>query len=455
MIVFLGLFLVKDHATRCGIETSRLAVIESIADRGETFIDNSIFETPDKVEIDSHYYGDKPPLLVMAATVWYGFLKILGISFAQNQGLAIWAVNGLFFLLTLLIAPCFYLQLKKLNPKSPDSYCANMAILAVCSTLVLSYSVTLNNHTICALLLLLLQFLLMRSEKNCSWRNAFLAGILTGTIFNLDFVIGGVFGISVFFFYSTQKLDFRLKLRCLSVYAAGAIALLLIEAFMNYCIYASPLPLYLISHKPAIFSKNVFWYGFHVLFGFKGFFLFMPALLFFVCPLLSPRFRKNRVFLWFSSSLLATVVLYVCGTSDFGGWCYGYRFLIPFAPAMLLWIVLFFGKPRRLVFYRVFRACLAIGVLVALVGTCNPWNAGYEGSSTPKGALPNHFKNSFLANSYVFLWEHAPDSFLTSFFQKTWYGYDVSMLYLLMEFNNRNDKEMLRFLLDKQKDSAQ
>ena len=74
----------------------------------------------------------------------------------------------------------------------------------------------------------------------------------------------------------------------------------------------------------------------------------------------------------------------------------------------------------------------------------NPWNAGYEGSSTPEGSLPEHFKNGLMANLFVFCWQHAPESATAQFFMDRVYGREYAMLYLLMELNNRNDREGLQ-----------
>ena len=233
------------------------------------------------------------------------------------------------------------------------------------------------------------------------------------------------------------------------MYAIGAGLMILLEAGMNMVSYGSPLPLYLFTHKPSFTEKNYLTYAFNILFGFEGFFLYMPALLFagFACA--SERMRRDRVFVYMLISTAAAIILFAVGTSDFGGWCYGYRFLIPFAPVLLYYIAIWFGRPRpRLKRWKVFRLALIWGVVFAVVGVMNPWNAGYEGSSTPKNALPNHFRKGFLANAFVFCWQTSPHSALTQFFMDRVYGREYAMLYLLMELNNRNDHEGLQRVME-------
>ena len=237
------------------------------------------------------------------------------------------------------------------------------------------------------------------------------------------------------------------------MYAAGAGLLIVLEAGMNMLSYGSPLPLYLSTHKPAFTEKNYLTYAFNILFGFEGFFLYMPALLFawFACT--SRRMRRDRVFVYMMASTLASVVLFIIGTSDYGGWCYGYRFLIPFAPVLLYYVAIYFGRPRpRLQRWKVFRLALLWGVVFSAVGVMNPWNAGYEGSSTPENALPNHFRNGFLANAFVFCWQVAPHSALTQFFMDRVYGREYAMMYLMMELNNRNDRDGFRRLMGQLRD---
>ena len=202
---------------------------------------------------------------------------------------------------------------------------------------------------------------------------------------------------------------------------------------------------YIRTFKPAFREKNYLSYAFNMLFGFEGFFLYMPALLFAGYACASERMRRDRVFVYMMVSTVAAMFLYAVCTSDYCGWCYGFRYLIPFAPVLLYYIAIYFGRPRpRLKRWQVFRAALLWGVVFTAVGVMNPWNAGYEGSSTPEGSLPAHFKNGFLANLFVFCWQHAPESATTQFFMDRVYGREYAMLYLLMELNNRNDREGLQ-----------
>ena len=438
--------LAKHDVTHAGNETSRYSVVESVLERGTFVIDNSIFETPDKGERNGHFYGDKPPLLTFGAIAWGRVLKCFGVRYLDGGYFrAVYLTNVLVFVLSCLTGWFFYVGLRR-RPRMPEPYRIAMSALSVVSTLVLSYSVTLNNHTLCAAAMMGLVLLLEHCEEDGLTRlRAFLAGVMTGLLLNLEFVTGGVMGLAVFVFVLTAISPHRIE--NVLMYAAGAGLLILCEAGMNLISYGSPLPLYLSTHKPAFTEKNYLAYAFNILFGYEGFFLYMPALLFAGCACASPRMRRDRVFVYMTASTAAAIFLFAVGTSDFGGWCYGYRFLIPFAPVLLYYAAVYFGRPRpRLKRWNLFRLALVWGVVFSVVGVTDPWNASYEGSLTPKNALPEHFKNSFLANAFVFCWRTSPHSALTQFFMDSVYGREYALMYLMMELNNRNDYAGLRRL---------
>ena len=437
--VALAFLLAKHDVAVAGNETSRYCAVESVLERGTFVIDDSIFVTPDKGKRNGHYYGDKPPLLTFAAIGFGRLLKCFGIRYLPGEyHTAVYLTNVVVFILSWLTGWFFYVGLRR-RKRMPEGYRIAMSVLSVVSTLVLTYSATLNNHTLCAAAMMGLILLLETCETDgLTPRRAFLAGILTGLLFNLEFVTGGVMGVTVFVFVVKSASPERLRNTLL--YAAAGGLMIALEGAMNMISYGSPLPLYLSTHKPSFVEKNYLYYAFNILFGFEGFFLYMPALLFagFACA--SKRMLRDRVFVYMMAATAGAMFLFAVGTSDFGGWCYGYRFLIPFAPVLLYYAAIYFGRPRpRLKRWVLFRLALFWGVVFALVGLTNPWNIGYEGSSSPKNTLPEHFKNGFLANTFVCCWKYAPDSAITQLFMDRIYRRDYALMYLVMELENRRD----------------
>ena len=84
-----------------------------------------------------------------------------------------------------------------------------------------AYAVTLNSQTVCAAVLMGLILLLERCEETGLTRlRAFMAGVMTGLILNLEFVTGGVLGIAVFVFVLTLVSPRRIENALM--YAVGA-----------------------------------------------------------------------------------------------------------------------------------------------------------------------------------------------------------------------------------------
>ena len=444
-----ALIFVKRDCTQAGLETSRLAVIQSVVDNGTFDITGSIFKTSDKAFIDGKYYGDKPPLLTFLSMGEYFILaKIAGVTFSNHYHLVIFLLYLPYFLAGCGCGFLFYRILNRyIKNSSTEKFRIAAAFLSVISTLVFSYSVTIGNHVPVALMLLWLILQLENTQKSqYSVKNLLWCGVIAGLIFNCEFVIGGAFAAGIFFFVLTAPAEnLRIRIKRAAVYSVGVLLLIALEGVMNYISHKSPLPLYLLTHKPDMAEKDYLYYAWNILFGFEGFFLYMPAcfLLFFALRYKFP--GKNRVCRYMLGSMLAATAVFIAATSDYGGFCYGYRFMVPFAPVMLLYVFLSFHTVRKRSWCNIiFGIALAWGIVTSAVGTLNPWNSGYEGSLTGEGNFNRNVRNGFLGNLYVFSYEHLPESELTRIFIEDIYGAETAMLYLCEEFLNRNQVEKVQ-----------
>ena len=438
-------FFVKRDVTESGNETSRLAVIQSLVDNGTFDIRESIFHTPDKAAYRGGLYGDKPPLLTWLTTGWYFVLaKGFGLTFESHFSLVMFLINLLYFLTAAGTGILFYLAYTRYAGGFTSARTRTaVSALAVLSTLVFSYSVTINNHTPCALLLMLLLLQLQKAES-AAWRirDSFFCGVTAGLIFNCEFVLGGVYGLCVFVLCVTASGEWRIRIRRAAAYAAGGALLLALEAGMNAVSYGSPLPLYLRSHKPDMVHKDYLRYAWDILFGCEGFFLYMPACLFLFLVLLRRFPGKDRVCACMLSGALGAALLFAVVTSDYGGFCYGFRFLIPLAPVLLFYVFLSFQVRRKKGLCGfLFALALFWGVVTSLTGTMNPWNSGYEGSRTQPGHFREKVRNGFLSNVLVFTFDHAPRCALSRFLIDRVYGKDIAFLYLYEEYKNRHSAD--------------
>ena len=449
VIVVSSLFLVKRNCTQAGLETSRLAVIQSVVDNGTFDVTHSIFKTPDKALLNGKYYGDKPPLLTFLSMGEYFILsKVFGVTFKTHRSLAIFWLYLPYFLIGCLCSWLFYCILNRyIGNSSSQIYRVCAAVLSLISTLVFSYSVTIGNHVPTAALLLWLILQMDKMEKNqYPVKDLLLGGVIVGLIFNCEFVSGGAFAVGTFFFVvMADAASWQLRIRRGIWFSCGVLALIALEGLLNWISHGSPLPLYLLTHKPDMANKDYLYYAWNVLFGFEGFFLYMPACLF-LFPVLCRKFPgRDRVCTYMLGSTLLAVLIFITATSDYGGFCYGYRFMIPFAPVMLLYVFLSFqAQKKKNICTLLFWIALAWGVVTASFGVMNPWNSGYEGSLTKSKNLNNEVKNGFLGNVYVFCYETFPDSAMTKFFIERVYGVPVAWFYLCEEFINRNEHAKIK-----------
>lgn len=431
--------LAKRRVALSGNEAARFAVAESILERGTTAIDGSMFRTPDKAEIRGRFYGDKPPLLTFFAAGCAWLLMRAGLSFSETPEAMIAGINVVFFLLTSLTGFFFGAAMRQKGVGLPLSVFSGFCAFA--TTLVLPYAVTIGNHGVSASILMILLWLCNRAEQT-TWTNAsaFAAGLLAGLAFNVEFVSGGTFALGVFFLIASAPGGASEKIRRLSAYAAVGTALLLAEAAMNVVNHGSPLPLYFLTHRPALAERNGLFYAWNALFGFEGIFLYTPALLAILPAFGNPELRKDRVFRCMTACSGAAILIFLLSTSDYGGWCYGFRFAVPFAPILLYYGFLAVRSMRKPVATTLFAIALLWGGVVAGFGLGNPWVAKCEGKPDPEMRRSTTFvRNAFAANALVFFWDRNPDGCATRFLTDRVYGRAVALPYLFCEHVNRGD----------------
>ncbi|MBQ4106405.1 MAG: hypothetical protein IJC73_02360 [Lentisphaeria bacterium] len=447
---FLILFATALSGTRTdfnmtGVETSRMAAVQAMIDHGETSIDNSCFRTVDKGTANGRYYSDKPPLLTFGMAGLYAVLRGAGLSFENHYALTVYLFNlcnGLFY--NLWIVGLAWLLMRRRH--CPPTLAVILAFLSLFSTLAWSYSVSISNHLPAAVILLGLALLL--EQRLPAANRAAAAGLLTGVLFNLELVLGVAFFPAVLLWLWLCRSDRRNMLRAATVFLlAGP----LLFAGTNFIHHGSPLPLYLSTHHPDLTGKNYFSYAFHVLFGFEGFFLYTPALLFLAAALPfrrsdaphTPEPARNAML---AGSALA-LLIYLAGTSDFGGWCYGFRFLVPLAPLLFLYAADAVRQRRKRWLAVLFAVACGWGMVTAAVGLYDPWCAGYEGSSSTPGSVHQRVRNSFCANLFAWSFERDPESPVSRFFYYRFYGAETARHYLFNTYENSKNIEMMRYML--------
>lgn len=392
-----------------GNDASRFAQIEALVDGGHSFINDSKYAwTVDRVTLGGKDYSNKPPLLSVLGAGLYLLLHKAGLTFAAHEAATVWLLTfALTALPTAWLAASFFAALALHEPISFRVKCLATAALAA-GTVLTSFAGTLNNHCVTAALL----FAAFRASLEGSGVKA---GLWTALAACID-IVPGVLFVPVFAFLLFPER------RALARF--GALLLLGAALFvaLDFAIVGHPLPPKMVpgavdhssqfaSSVAGVLLPETWTYPFACLFGWHGFFTVSPVLLFGVLGLAQalkteaplPRSRCLALV----AALAAMIAGHVLFVGSYGGWSYGFRYLIPIIP-----MILFFSPPAIARHERVFGAVLAVSVLFALIGAYNPWPPAYE-QERNKNEVAALVNNPIGGNASAFMQEHFPGAGLT------------------------------------------
>ena len=410
----LAAMLTHDRVFLAGNDASRFAHIQALAERGHSHIDGSKYGwTPDRVILEGKTFSNKPPLLgILGAGGYWGLRHLFGLDFQEREAETV-------YLLTLalvggslaLLVPLFYLALG-LHPGLP--FFARIAITAALAagTVLTSFSGTLNSHPIAALLLFAAFFCALAGR-----------GLAAGGFIALATCVDIVPGILFIPALASITLDSSGKAGLRRYLLAGAVGALLFFA-ANWFTVGHPLPPKLVPGGIDLASRvapNVagvvlparWTYPLECLFGWHGFFSVSPVLLFGVGGLIAA-LRHNpllerRSTLLLAGSVAATILFHAFVAGSFGGWSYGFRYLIPTVPILLFFTPLLWRGPLP----RIFAPVLVLSVLLALIGAYNPWPPVDEQLPGARRGLATIVTNPVGANLAAWMEEHLPGAAAT------------------------------------------
>jgi hypothetical protein len=442
LLLILTLLFCKSEVTMAGNESSRFAVVHAFGEQGTFAIDKTAFKSVDKKLINGHLYSDKPLLpSFIFGLVHKVFYLLTGLSFFTHYHLCVYALNLLCIgSLNILL---FWLFFRKLDTESEAPLWSKLlfSFSLIASTWLFSYGVSMNNHTPAALLLFGLYCALDTGPKELSLQRCFWGGILAGVLFNFEIPVGGIFGIVAFLTVCLIAKERRVEKAAL--YAVGGVLPILFMFILNYAAYGSFLPVYMIkggTYSPGVTDKNYFTYLWDVILGTRGLFSYMPALLFiFPALIICRKIGRDKISWLFLGGVLSVVIFYWIMTNEYGGWAYGFRYLIPIIPIIWYFVARVFAERVKKWYFGVLCFCMLWGVVTSVTGAYNPWCACYEGFRSPPGEVDHVVRNTFAANLLTLSYEHWPESVLTRFLVNDLYGPRTAYLYLWeSNFNNKN-----------------
>ncbi len=407
----------KSRVSHAGNESSRLATVESLIERGTFRIDQSRFQTVDKVRIEGHFYSDKPPLYVLWLAAGYGVARTLaGLTFDRNGPAVIWWLNflggGLF---ATILTVLFFSRGVRAGFRPRTS--AALAVAVILGTWLFSYSTTLNNHVPSACLLWSALLCLERALESGRVRAFLWSGVLLGLTLNLDIPHGLFFSAAALGVILGRPAPGRWKQA--GACAGGVILLGLGFMVLNQVAHGSWRPAYLVPggygfpgdiHQAVYAGQpdaaHYLAYAGHALAGSRGLFSYMPVLLLALPALLA---RKTPLIASIRRFVLAGTLLsflyHLSRTNDLGGWAYGYRFFIPLIPLLFWAAVVEVKSARRTWERRLFWPLVAAGVITAAVGAYNPWPVCDESAATSADAVEKGLRNTFVINLSALLYE--------------------------------------------------
>jgi hypothetical protein len=437
--------LTHDRVFLAGNDASRFAHIQVLAERGHSHIDGSKYAwTPDRVILEGRSFSNKPPLLgMLGAGVYRGLRHQFGLDFEEREAETV-------YLLTLvlvggslaLLVPLFYLALG-LHPGLPlSARLATTAALAA-GTILTSFSGTLNSHPIAALLLFAAFFCALAGR-------GLAAGGFTALATCVDIVPGILFVPAL----ASIALDTSGSAGLRRYLLAGAAGALLFFA-ANWLTVGHPLPPKLVPGGIDLASRVApsvagvvlpprWTYPLECLFGWHGFFSVSPVLLFGVGGLIAALghnpLLERRSTLLLAGSVAATILFHAFVAGSFGGWSYGFRYLIPTVPILLFFTPLLWRGP----FPRIFAPVLALSVLLALIGAYNPWPPVDEQLPDAPGGLASIVTNPVGANLAAWAEEHAPGATATKELGTRFISPDPveRRRYLSLFFRSKGDQRM-------------
>jgi len=439
---FLAL-LVHGRVFGAGNDASRFALIESLVDFGQMPIEASRYHwTIDRVTIAGQDYSNKPPLLSLFGAAIYAAIKgVTGLTFARNEAAVLYLLNLLLVALpTAWLVAVFHRSLLRYwRPQAPLSL-VTLALAA--GTILTSFSTTLNNHTVAAALLF--------AACEAAWSgNAMTAGCHIALLACIDTVPGLVFA-PVLGLIVRDTAGARGLRRFAGALAAGAA--LFVAA--NLWVVDSPWPPKMVpgaldyssSTGPelaGVLLPTSWTYPLSALFGWHGFFTVSPVLLFGAAGMARAALEGRPLPRCWIVLLAAACGLMIGGhvlfVGSFGGWSYGFRYLIPIVPLLLFFAPAVLGPVAR----RAFVPVLAISCLCALLGAYNPWPPADE-PGTGKHPVASMVTNPVGANLAAWLWEYAPGGWLADASARLFISPDREARdrYLALFYASRGDVEM-------------
>jgi hypothetical protein len=474
-LLALGLYASTTHRRVfiAGNDASRWATIESVVDYGTASVERSRFAgNIDRVRIGEREFSNKPPLLSLTGAGIYALLESLfgwSLAGAGAARVLYWVTLLLVGVPSAWLVASFHAELGRYAGLAlPWRLLVTVALGA--GTLLFSFSTTLNNHTVAAALLFAAFVRALDGRPLAS-------GVAVGLAAAVDLLPG--LGLAPIFGWLLWRERAPGVLRR---FGAGLVLCLGIAAAANLFSHGSVWPAKLVPGAvdlsaqagPAVAGvvlPQSPGYPLEILFGGHGLFAVSPVLLFGAWGLaLACRRGRERapsipvpggpetprgIDSGMSRALAVGIVLQFAGhaavAGSFGGWSYGYRYLLPVQPLLLFFAPLALGPgpgPRRWP-SRLFAVLLPVSILFAWLGAYHPWPPAFE-QETSGDRIASLVTNPIGGNAAGWLAAHAPESSLARWTARRFVSPDrvLQRRYFWLFFGSKGDLATMRRFAD-------
>lgn len=421
-ILFLLLLALYGGATHprvftAGNDASRWALIESLVDLGRTDISGSRFGwTVDRVVLpDGRELSNKPPLLaLLGAGIYWLLQQGFGWSLSgRGAGEVVrWTTILLVGLPAALLATRLAGALRGLGETSPKR-ARLLAIGLACGTTIGSYAVTFNAH-VAAAWLLLVAWMAVREGRAAS------AGLAASVAGAFDLLPG--FGMLPFLGWTLwQNSPEGVRSRALLRFAGGGSVGIALLSASNLWISGSPWPPKWLPGAvdlsaragPSVLGVVLpegWSYPFEILLGGHGLLTVSPILFVALAGWArklraSPAPERSGFWVPLGCGILSQFLGHAVLAGSYGGWSYGYRYLLPVVPLLLLALA---GELQGGL-KRLFLLLLPISALFTVLGAYHPWPPAYEQGATGH-PVAMRVTNPVGGNLAAFLARHFPNS---------------------------------------------
>lgn len=367
---------------------SRYMTIESIVERGTLAIDASplmkISGSPDLVKVDGRTYSDKPPVLSALSAIVYAPMHAIGWSFNPSAGDVPRVNLVLVSLVVGLSSAIALIALRLMFQYVPiPRWTADLATLGCgLGTLLLTYGVTFNNHSVAAGLVTAAFGLVMSGRGR-----GVLSGVLAGLAATIDLPAGGLTlgALGVWLVLRDRRSPWE--------YLAASVGPIALHVLLQWSSTGSPLPAEMTPEK--FHYEDSYWetevgrfretvprwlWGVELLLGPQGWLTLTPDLVFGLLGIVIIAVKRHDPLRWpaimVGTMVAVLVAFYTWGVrrTDFAGLSFGTRHLLAVTPLVWYFAVAGLARLRFRLLTFLFLITFPIGLGYAWAGMLDPWS---------------------------------------------------------------------------------